>query len=361
MLKFKDFTKYQYSINEMGGWATEKTQETVITPEVIKEVVEITEKLSKEFNGHLKELNLPSLYFLSPVGSGTWWEDDLKNNPEKTYGDVDFMVAYPTLTLTDKGERSDEIATVKMYNKELLMWLDSEKFPNVDLEESRKMSTDSSIKLLYEIKLKSGRPAFIQVDFIVTHKEYSKWALFRMTPMKNVKGFVIGKLYTALGDALDLSIQVRGVRAKFDGDIMKPYSIRKNVEDRELTSNPDTFVLDIAKFFWEQSKTDKPFQNLPIHKWRGMGSVPNFEKFCEAIILLGETLSQLGEFGATIKYKNNREFLQSVYSNYEKGMMIAYNSPKFKKAKSKNAIEMMNKTRNLIKKYLSQSKKILNA
>ena len=51
-----------------GGWASEKTQGTVITPDVISEVVKIFDRISTGFNSHLRELELPSLDFLKPIG-----------------------------------------------------------------------------------------------------------------------------------------------------------------------------------------------------------------------------------------------------------------------------------------------------
>ena len=68
-----------------GGWATTKTQGTVLTPAIIAEVVKVMDRISTGFNGHLRELELPSLDILKPIGSGTWWSEDLTDQP--TSGD----------------------------------------------------------------------------------------------------------------------------------------------------------------------------------------------------------------------------------------------------------------------------------
>jgi hypothetical protein len=344
-----------------GGWATTKTQDTVITPDVIAQVVKIFDRLASEFNSHLSELELPSLDFLKPIGSGTWWSDDVENQPEKVYGDVDYMIAYPTLKLTGGKSREDEIATVKLYNKELLMWLEAEKFRGIDIEESKVISNDSSVKLIAEVPLKSGQTWYVQVDMVVTHKEYADWAVFRMTPIKNVKGFVLGNLYSSFGEVLDLSIQARGVRAKFEGDIMRPYSIRKNAEEKEISINNKTFMVDIARFFWEQSGTDQSFSNTPIETWKGMDkNNPTFEDFCDGILLVAKTLGSLGEFGTTIRYKSEGDFLKAVVAQYEKKMMTIYNSTKFDKAKSPASIAAMNKIRGFVTDYIKLAKKLLS-
>jgi len=343
-----------------GGWATTKTQGTTITPDVIKSVVDIMNRISEGFNSHLKELELPSLDFLKPIGSGTWWEEDLKNQPNKTYGDVDYMVAYPTLKLTAKKEREDEIATIKLYNTELLMWLEADKITGVDIKETKAVSSDSSLKLVAEVTMPNGKLGYVQVDMVVTHKEYQEWAVFRMTPIQNVKGFVLGNLYSSFGEVLDLSIQARGVRAKFEGEVMKPYSKRSGVEERMISSDAQTFMKDICQFFWQQSGTEWPFKDTPIEKWKGMDpKSPRFEDLCEGIKLAAQTLRVLDEFGTTIKYKSEIDLLKAVIDKYTEKMMATYNSSKFEKAQSPAAIAAMEKIRSYCIEYIDLAKKLL--
>jgi len=354
----KSIKLYEAFLTE-GGWATTKTQGTVLTPAVIAEVVKVMDLISTGFNGHLRELELPSLDILKPIGSGTWWSEDVTEQPDKTYGDVDYMVAYPTLKLTAGRDREDEIATVKLYNTELLMWLEEEGIADVDIDETRKISSDVSLKLIVIVPF-NGTTAYVQVDMVVTHKEYSDWAVFRMTPIRNVKGFVLGNLYSSFGEVLDLSIQARGVRAKFEGQVMKPYSKRANVEDRIISQNAESFMTDIARFFWEQSGTDIPFTATPIESWKGMDpKSPRFEDLAEGIRLVAETLGQLDEFGTTIKYKSAADLLNAVIAQYTKKMMEAYNSAKFDKAETPAAKAIITKVRATIDEYISLAKSLL--
>ena len=346
------------ALNE-GGWSSIKTQGTPLTPMVIKLVVDIMNKISFEFNSHLREIGLPELDIMKPIGSGTWWKEDLENQPDRTYGDVDYMVAYPTLKLTSKKDREDEIATVKLYNKELLMFLEADKFEGVDMEETKKSSSDASLKLFLEVDIE-GIPGWVQVDMVVTHKEYADWAVFRMTPIKNVKGFVLGNLYSSFGEVLDMSIQARGVRAKFDGEVMAPYSKRSNVEEKMISSNAKTFMYDICHFFWNQSGTNLSFTDTPIENWKGMDpNNPRFEDLCDGIIAVADTLSQLGEFGTTIKYKTKDQLLKAVIDQYEKKMMVTYNSSKFDKAQTPAAEAAIKKIRSFIDTYVPLAKKLL--
>jgi hypothetical protein len=352
------YTNWQ-ALNE-GGWATTKTQGTPLTPNVIKLVVDLMNNISSEFNSHLREIGLPSLDIMKPIGSGTWWEDDLVNQPDKLYGDVDYMVAYPTLKLTSGKDREDEIATVKLYNAELLMFLEADKVKGVDMEETRKSSTDTSLKLILEVDIE-GKPGYVQVDMVVTHKEYSDWAVFRMTPIKNVKGFVLGNLYSSFGEVLDLSIMARGVRAKFEGEVMKPYSKRKGTEDKTISQDAKTFMNDIAKFFWEQANSGKPYKESgTLSSWKGMNpNNPKFEDLCDGINALADTLSDLDEFGTTIKYRSREQFIQAVINRYVEKMMTTYNSSKFDKAETPAAKAAIEKIRRFIDKYIALSKELL--
>jgi hypothetical protein len=340
-----------------GGWSTDKTQGTVITPDVISQIVKNLKDLSQKFNQHLEEKALPHLDFLQPVGSGTWWNDDLTNHPDKTYGDIDFMVSYPIIKLTDNGERTDEIATVKLYNEILLDWLDSVNLSTVDAKDSRDISSLDSVKLL--MTLSDNR--YVQVDMIVTHTEYKEWAIFRLTPERNVKGFVNGNLYAALGNLLEITIQPRGVRAKFIGDVMVPYSKRSGAIEKIISLSSQTFITDIAKFFWEQKNPNEPFQpSESLQLWKGINpSNPTFKDICEGIRALAETLEGMGEFGTILKYKNANEFIKAFVIQYTDAMMKASNSTKFAKAKTPEAFAAIEKIRSLIDKYTKLAKEYL--
>lgn len=355
MKSFQEYINEVYLVSE-GGWATTKTQNTTITPDIIEKSVKFIESISKEFNQHLKGLNLPPLEFMKPIGSGTWWEDDLQTQPDKTYGDIDFLVAYPVLKLTEGGEKADESATVRLYNEELLNWIDKIKNPAIDVEESRKISNINSLKLLFVTKLKSGEQGYIQIDLVVTHSQYKDWAVFRLTPMRNVKGFVLGNLYSSFGEVLDLSVQLKGVRAKFKNEVIVPYSSRgKDVDEKLISQSASSFLQDTAQFFWDNSNTEKSFDNTYFSKWKGIDSnSPKIEDLCDGIIAFSKTIEQLGEFGSSInKYKSSAEFLKAVFIQYQKKMMIAYNDSKFNKAESPAAKMAIEKIRNLIEIHIN--------
>lgn len=352
------FKLFEQFISE-GGWASTKTQLTQLTPRIMKEVVSVVNELGVGFNMHLKSIDLPSVDILRPVGSGTWWKEDLIDQPDKTYGDIDFMVAYPTLPLGDGDERRSEIETVKLYNAELFNWLKKEKPKTVDIEESEIMSSPTSVKLLIVID-DNGSQAWVQTDLVVTHQGYADWALFRYTPVRNIKGFVIGNFYSAFGSVLDLSIQSRGVRAKFIKDVMVSQLKRKDVVEVLLTADIQSFMLDIAKFFWEQSGSTATFNpTQSLLGWRMDPNNPTLEDLAYGIKEVAKTLEQLGEFGSTLKYKSANQFLEAVSKEYERKMINTYNSSKFDKAETPEAKKTVEKIRKLIDDSVAQVKKLL--
>jgi len=345
-----------------GGWATNKTQDTIIRPMIIADCVAKLSVLGADFNRHCQSesVKLPPLEFLKPVGSGSWYQDDIKSQPDKVYGDVDYMVSYPVLDLEGKNDRANEIATVKLYNAELMSFIKSQNYSFLDIEESVKISQPDSIKLIMNVKVGEGE-GWIQVDMIVTHSGYKDWAIFRMTPIRNVKGFVLGNLYSSFGEVLDLSIQPRGVRVKFSGSQMVAYSKRAATEERLLTSNITTFMHDIAQFFWEQSGTDKPYkESQSLEIWRGIDpKSPTFEDLCDGVRAVAETLEQLGEFGTVIKYKNAKELIDAVKAQYIQKMTAAAAAEKFNKATTPAAFAAAEKVRKLVEEYIEKANKLL--
>jgi hypothetical protein len=343
-----------------GGWATVKTQSTVIKPKIIADSVKKMHAIGDELNKHLQTVDLPPLDFSKPIGSGTWYEEDINSQPDKVYGDVDFMVVYPKLDLTGKGERNDEIATVKLYNKEMMDFLEKKRYAFIDLEETRAISTDTSIKYVMKVQTEEG-DGWIQVDLVVTHTGYKEWAIFRFTPIRNVKGFVLGNLYSSFGEVLELAIQPRGIRAKFIGDQMVSLRKRKDTDEVLISRDINTFMSDIARFFWEQSKTDSPYEEAPsLKNWKGMNpSDPKLEDLVAGIKGVADTLEKLGEFGTVIKYKSAKELLAAVKNRYTVKMENQKTADKFNKAESPAAIAARDKIFGLIDEYVQKVNKLL--
>lgn len=346
-------------LNE-GGWSSTLTQDTVLTPKILKAADNATREFAVEFNKHLNQIGLPSLKFIRPVGSGTWYEQDLIDQPDKTYGDIDYMVSYPLLGISSE-ERKDEIESVKTYNGELLKFVYMGKTPKVNPDETEKISSLNSVKLMLNLEV-DGEPAWVQVDMVVTYGKYEEWSLARFTPIRDVKGFVIGKMYKALADTLGLSIQERGVRAKFSGELLAQWNKRAGVEERAISMNFGTFLRDIAEFFYKY-KGGSGDANIDDYLKKNPGLDPNslsIEGITTGIKALAKTLETNGLFGTTLQYRNAQDFLNQVAKNYEEGMMLNYNASKYDKASTPAAHAAVQRVRNLIIDYIGLAKQGLS-
>lgn len=79
-----------------GGWANPVTQNTTITPSLVKTVYEkVLPVFIKKLNEHLKSQDLPAVELGRPCGSTTYYERDLLRDPKREYGDIDVNLFIP--------------------------------------------------------------------------------------------------------------------------------------------------------------------------------------------------------------------------------------------------------------------------
>ena len=313
----------------MGGWATTKTQGTKITPAVLQEAIGVLENIFNDFNQWAQAHGFDSLTVVGPGGSGVYFKKDLEENPEKAYGDVDILVMYP---LNEPQGRQAEIDTLKKYNGLFLQWLAKTTRPDLDKEETSAIS-EGTLKLV--INLKDGP---VQVDIISTFNYSSDWAKARYTPIRGIKGFVVGFLYQAFGNALDVSVTDRGVVAKIKGGELVNPLLRKGVEERIVTRDFNRFISQLAEFTDEFTRGEKRAVQLDQYLQQHPGidvTDLSLEQICNGILGFARTLEQNGTFELPkSKYKNSQEFLQEVVDIYKIKIDKHTSSSKYNKAET---------------------------
>ena len=313
----------------MGGWATTKTQGTKITPAVLQESIGVLENIFEDFNQWAQAHGFDSLTVVGPGGSGVYFKKDLEENPEKAYGDVDILVMYP---LDEHQGRQAEIDTLKKYNGLFLQWLAKTTRPDLDKEETSAIS-EGTLKLV--INLKDGP---VQVDIISTFNYSSDWAKARYTPIRGIKGFVVGFLYQAFGNALDVSVTDRGVVAKIKGGELVNPLLRKGVEERIVTRDFNRFISQLAEFTDEFTRGEKRAVQLDQYLQQHPGidvTALSLEQICNGILGFARTLEQNGTFELPkSKYQNSQEFLQEVVNIYKIKIDKHTSSSKYNKAET---------------------------
>lgn len=313
----------------MGGWATTKTQGTRITPAVLQEAVQVLETIFADFNRWAEAHGLSPLKVVGPGGSGVYFKKDLAENPEKSYGDVDILVMYP---LDEPQGRRVEIDTLKKYNGLFLQWSAEVSRPDLDSEETEAIS-EGNLKLV--INLTNGP---VQVDVIPTFTYSADWAKARYTPIRGIKGFVVGFLYQAFGNALGVSVTDRGVVAKIKGGELVSPAFRKDVEERIVTRDFNKFLAHLAEFTDEFTRGEKRAIQLDQYLEQHPGidvSDLSLEQICNGILGFARTLEQNGTFDLPkSKYRNSHEFLREVVKIYKTKIDKHTSSSKYDKAQT---------------------------
>ena len=212
-----------------GGWTTTVTQNTVITPAVVRSSLAVMNQFVREFNRYLKTKNLPEVRMGRPTGSSAYHAVD---DPDKIYGDIDLQMIAPQL------EPGSQSAYGGFWNKLAHSFI-METMPDyVDAAES---------KIGHPI-LRIGADQFVQIDFMWHTPELSDWGAARVTPERGVKGLLFGKMFSVFGEMLGMSIQHAGVQYKTINGLRVPFSKQKGVEINTISSNPKTYIVDILRW-----------------------------------------------------------------------------------------------------------------
>lgn len=301
-----------------GGWASSLTQNTKLTPAVVEECVKLYQKFVKEFNQFLKTKDLPEVEAGEPKGSAHYYQKDLKDSPEKEYGDVDMLFYIPRLEGTTDNKNTDiYMQAVKEF-----------------CEGRDDFQTDTGRAIIF--KLKDG--GYAQVDLLMAYSENKEWAKGRMTPERGLKGAIGGFMYSSLADVLNLSININGVQVKTkDGEPVKFRTI-KGVELKTISRDIKNFGKDICAFYYSvitgnDPKTMKVSPTLKKHSGIDPEDMKNSD-IAYMVKGVGETLELNGLFGkgALSDISSYDSYINKIANTYKDKMIGGIESPKFDKA-----------------------------
>jgi hypothetical protein len=296
-----------------GGYASTLTQGTRVTPAIVQAAVEVFQKFVPVFNDFLKTKNLPPVKAGNPVGSTHYYKQDLRDNPDKTYGDIDIHLYIPRIPDTS------DAANAALYTDAVKEFA----------AKSSNISTNSGKNVVFKIG-----SDYLQIDLVMVYYENREW-LPALLPERGVKGVISSTVYSSLAELLNLSISVHGVQAKMrDG---QPVSFRqsKNTQLNTVSKNPKTWALDILNFYYKLSGSQKPLQITDELK-RHSGMNPENIKISDnvaAIKALASNLEQNGllSTGALAHISDQSDFINQVRDIYSNKIVSAINSSKFDK------------------------------
>jgi hypothetical protein len=228
----------------MGGMLSPKhTKQTRLTPEVAKDALVAYRSLIYGWNRHLERNDMFPVTYGCPVGSTIHINDDLINNPEIEYGDVDCLITlpFPQTFYEDWTERkAEELKIEKSYKKSFEEY--------IEIQEDERII--AYLGTMVVIQSPNGHN--VQIDMIVTFPLYFEWMRRRYGPEQGRKGYLFGCIYSALGDVLTLSFGTTGVQARIKDGKRVESNKRKDITFDKISVNPVSFISDTLYYLTEQ-------------------------------------------------------------------------------------------------------------
>lgn len=306
-----------------GGWASAKTQETIVTPSLLKKVVEYLSKdLEPRINQYFQDRGIPQIRFGRPVGSGSYYKKHLETTPDKRYGDIDIQFIVQELP----GKGKSEIQT--LYQSAVKQFGDA----------SGAYETENGKNIVFEI----SRDQWVQVDLVMIFEQFVDWNDI-FTPPEGVKGVLSASLYSALAEALNISISDVGIQAKLINGSIVPFSKQKGVELVTISTSKSNWAVDIAKYLGAR-ELDPVLQRYP-----GMAQESSIEQVVGSIIGLARTLELNGRLAASgNSYAGAADLLRRIQEIYLNKIQKVVNSTKFEKAASPEAQQLAQETKQLL-------------
>jgi len=333
----------------MGGWKSQKTAGVRLDPETVRATLSVFHGVISGWNKHLVNKGLAPVQLIRPVGSVSYYEQDIEDDPERIYGDIDYLVSFPFdegVIDDDTGRRNAENATKRVYMSQLASYLRDQQPPQVDIDDTLRGSPALMI-----LKLPDGR--HVQVDVIVTFPKYRDWMLGRYTPERTRKGLVMGKLYKALGDVLVLSIGTEGVIARTRDGQRVPSKFRKGVSVDIVSTDIRNFLVDIAKYLIGQTniQIDSLLQKNPGVQSENV----TLHSLLQGIVGLGKTLEKYDVV------PDAQEFSAIVAKTYEDLMSAELSNPKYKKAMDPEQFAAIEKVKSQVATGISDANSALRS
>lgn len=338
-----------YDIIMEGGWSKTITQSTKLTPALAKKALAIMPKFEKDFNAFLKNKNELPISIGKPVGSSAYIEKDLKSNPTKEYGDIDIIFNIPRI------EGMPESKNNSLYSNLIKEFVASSNLPYLFKDKDNGGSS---------IIVKAG-DEWAQIDLVKAFNDISDWVQHRMTPEHNVKGALIGYLYSSLAEVLKLSIGSNGVQAKEKSSEIIPFKNLKADKTHTISTDISKFGLHTVEAFFNRIAYSNPTGKSVMKISTELKSNPGMKRdsikvsdLIKVIKGIGKSFEENNMFGkGDLKNISDYEdYIAKIKNVYLQKTEDAAKSTKFDKAETPEAKRRAQDTKDLL---LNKSKEII--
>jgi len=315
-----------------GGLKVPAEKRIELTPSTVKEAIKIYLDFLQNFNEWLSKKGVSPLSPVRPSGSSTYAEKDYQENRSVTYGDIDYLVSFPVnYSSNDTSERRKaESQSEKAYVNYLIDFMKSTRPKNVNVDLTLKGNP-----LMIIIELSNGN--LVQVDTVVTHPEYSSWMKGRYTPERDIKGYVVGNLYKALGDYFSITIGTKGVTVKTKDGKRVSSNLRKGVMQKTITTDFENLFKEIADYLIEGAyEIDSMLEQYP-----GIDSDNvNLDDIAKGILGLAKTMEKAGEANKDEMLRSiHKMFVENMHDNVERKIAMGLDEEKKKKLFKLNDVQ----------------------
>ena len=330
----------------MGGWTSTVTQNTVITPIVVKKVLKIMNQFTIDFNLYLSNIGLKNVSMGKPTGSTTYHDID---PDDKIYGDIDLQMIGP--------EMDDAVGYSAYTNNLNKLACNFIKTHNLSYVHPTESSLGHPI-----IEFEPGK--YVQVDFMWHPTSIAVWGAARVTPEHGVKGLLCGNMFSAFGEIMDMSIQHVGVQLKVSSDNIKvPFNKRKDTRTITISIDPVNFILHIFNWIANRQGISNPKIDEELILFSGLKTdmvkisdlvrgIKGFAKSCQINDMFGK--------GDLMNFTDDNEFITNFINRYTAKAEADINSTKRNKANTHEAISKANSDRekvetglNMVLKYFT--------
>lgn len=281
-----------------GGLKLPPSHRSDLTPAIVRKACAAYLSFIGDWNAWLEKRGEEPVNPVGPSGSSAYAEADETERPETIYGDVDYLVSFPVEPGSDP--RKAESAAKKKYTELMTRFITMTRPRSVDVG-----LTLNGVASQVIMKLDDG--VLVQVDTVMTHPNQSAWMKGRYVPERGIKGYVTGNLYKALGDYLTLTIGTEGVLARTKDGQRVGSNVRAGVGVSTVSTNFNTFLLDIARFL---APDVAPAAGLKKHPGMSHDNV-NIADFAQGIVGLADTLAAAGLY-------DRRAMLDNILDSFER-------------------------------------------
>lgn len=302
----------------------------------------------KDFNAYNADSGLPPVKIGHPTGSSAYHDVDPE---EKIYGDIDLQIVVP---------ETEDLAKLSTGQ---IQYFWNKKFGEFVADAKPKYVHPESTPGHPIVSI--GPDAWVQIDMMPHPERLATWGRYRATPERGVKGMLNGNMFAVLGELLLLNLQHSGVQYKERNGERVPYAAtRKDFELKTITTNVETFVLDIFKHEYQKitgkdPKTAKIDPLLIKHPGSDLKEVKisNLVNAVKGLARSFEANSMYGK-GMLSDFANAEDFLGKFVSVYEAKAIGAINAPKRDKAETPEAKARAEQDRKSIQQGLDMVKQL---